>query len=487
MKCKFCGYDISETDTKCPGCDKEVEVLKNEGNIIYEESETDSVDSGVMVGEAVTLKDELAEKEAESILEPVTNEPEVTEPTSEVVEEVKDVMEPVVITDKFKKKSGIKVFILILVIILLLAAAGFGYMYFVYTSPANIFKKMYANLLNNLPANKGNSVTVDYTNSKLEGYTINSVNYISDDNIVSNIKVSGNDLMLDTNILKTSSELFFYESNIYDKYVQINEDKIVSEDSFRILNVILHRNELVNIIKNIDIENYINTDALTKEFTTITHDQKNMGATKVSYTNAKANTVITKLLLAIRDNKSNLEALANILNMTTENTIVEINNLITSMNNSNYNVSIDLYTDYITNSYYKLDINVKNNEHNLTINVEFSDNKIKEIKVTYDATYIYITNNMETISVNNNDVTTTYTYKFGNETLTYPTIEEPALYDDVASVIDANISNNEAIKKFIDAINGNVPEKIEEPLPSDIPLDVIPEPTLDTTIDNINE
>ena len=35
MKCKFCGYDITDNDTKCPGCDKDVETLKNDGNIIY--------------------------------------------------------------------------------------------------------------------------------------------------------------------------------------------------------------------------------------------------------------------------------------------------------------------------------------------------------------------------------------------------------------------------------------------------------------------
>ena len=35
MKCKFCGHDISDTDTLCPGCDKDVKELKN-GEFPYE-------------------------------------------------------------------------------------------------------------------------------------------------------------------------------------------------------------------------------------------------------------------------------------------------------------------------------------------------------------------------------------------------------------------------------------------------------------------
>ena len=174
MKCKFCGYDISETDTKCPGCDKDVTELKNAGNVIYNEETT-----------------------SEILTEPVENEIKIA-PVAETVEEVKteevpeekevettsNELEPVVIKDKFKKKSGLKGFVIALVLIILLAAGGFGYMYFIYTNPAKIAKKVYTDLLNNLPTSRGSSVSLDYTNSKLEGYEIKTINYISNSDII---------------------------------------------------------------------------------------------------------------------------------------------------------------------------------------------------------------------------------------------------------------------------------------------------------------
>ena len=458
MKCKFCGYDISETDTKCPGCDKDVTELKNAGNVIYNEESSSDI--------LVPAEDEIKIAEA-PVSEEVVSAPEET---------VKEEVEPVVIKDKFKKKSGLKVFIITIFLLLLVLAGGACYMYFVYTNPVKVTKKMYGDLLTNLPVAKGNTVNVDYTNSKLDGYTINAKNYVSNNDIISNINIIGNEVTLNISALKNSDGIYFYESNIYDKYVKLNDDIVTSKDSFGILNVVLHRNEFVNIIKNIKLENYINSNEITKEFTAITHDQKNMGATKFSYSNAKANGVISKLLIAIRDNNTNLEALAKILNKSNEDAITEINNLITNINNDNYKIG---FTDYLTNSYYKLDINVKNDEHNLIINIEFKDNKVNDIKVTYDETYIYITNNMENITVNKGETNITFTCKYTNDTLEYPILDDAVLYDDVATVIDTNISSNDAIKRLQAIINGEtiLDSDLELSEPDELTPDL---PTVDT-------
>ena len=487
MKCKFCGHDISDTDTKCPGCDKDVETLKNEGNVIYSET---TVDSDIMVGEASTLKDNLTEAE-ESVDTPVVETVEEVKP-EEVTNTTEEKVEPVVIKDKFKKKSGFKGFIICLLIILLLAAGGFSYMYFVYTNPVKVTKKMYSDLLNVLPTTKGTSVEVECTTSRLDGYTINAKNYVSNTDIISNIKVSGNDAVIEVSGVKSGSDIYFYQSDVYDKYIKVNEENLLFTDSLKMLNVILHRNDIINIIKTINFENYISSNELSKEFTTVTHDQKNMGATKFSYSNNKANGVISKLLIAIRDNSANLESVAKILNMTREDALNKINELITEVNNNTYKIGFDLYTDYLTKSYYKLDINVKNNEHSLVINIEFNDNKVKEVKVTYDETYIYVTNNMETITINSNDYNATYNYKFGNEVLEYPVLDEAVLYNDVSITIDENISKNEGIKKLFDTINGNiVDDVIEDPLITPLdPLntpDVVNDPIVPDLPNNINE
>ncbi len=482
MKCKFCGHDISDTDTLCPGCDKDVETLKNEGNVIYSET---TIDSDIMVGEASLTETE------ESVDTPVVETVEEVEP-EEVTDTTEGKVEPVVIKDKFKKKSGFKGFIICLLIILLLAAGGFSYMYFVYTNPVKVTKKMYSDLLNVLPTTKGTSVEVEYTTSRLDGYTINAKNYVSNTDIISNIKVSGNDAVIEASGVKSGSDIYFYQSDVYDKYIKVNEENLLFTDSLKMLNVILHRNDIINIIKTINFENYISSNELSKEFTTVTHDQKNMGATKFSYSNNKANGVISKLLIAIRDNSTNLESVAKILNMTREDALNKINELITEVNNNAYKIGFDLYTDYLTKSYYKLDINVKNNEHSLVINIEFNDNKVKEVKVTYDETYIYITNNMETITVNSNDYNATYNYKFGNEVLEYPVLDEAVLYNDVSITVDENISNNVDIKKLFDTINGNIVDDVIEE-PDMAPLDqlntpdVVSEPIVPDTPDNINE
>jgi hypothetical protein len=178
--------------------------------------------------------------------------------------------------------------------------------------------------------------------------------------------------------------------------------------------------------------------------------------------------------------------------MTREDALNKINELITEVNNNAYKIGFDLYTDYLTKSYYKLDINVKNNEHSLVINIEFNDNKVKEVKVTYDETYIYITNNMETITINSNDYNATYNYKFGNEVLEYPVLDEAVLYNDVSITVDENISNNVDIKKLFDTINGNIVDDVIEE-PDMAPLDqlntpdVVSEPIVPDTPDNINE
>ena len=470
MKCKFCGYDISETDTKCPGCDKDVTELKNAGNVIYNEESSSEI-------LATSVNDE-ANTEVEEVKEETSN--------------TNTNVEPVVIKDKFKKKNGLKVFVIIFILLLLILAGGAGYMYFVYTNPVKVAKKMYNDLLTSLPKSNGSTITLDYTNSKLDGYVINTTNYISGDDIISNITVTGDNVMLNANTVKSDGNIYLYENNIYDKYVKFNEDIVTSKDSFRILNLILHRNEFISIIKNVNLETYINSNELTKEYTTITHDQKNMGATKFSYSNIKANSVISKLLTAVRDNTSNLNALAKILNKTTDDTITEISDLIDNINNDKYQVEFDLYTDYLTKSYYKLDINIKNNEHKLVVNIDFYDNKIKDIKVTFDETYIHVTNNMETISVSKNDINTTYTCKYSNEVLTYPILDDAVLYDEVATVIDANISNNGGIKKLVDVINGNViDEPTEDPdlsIDQDMPeLPVVDDVVPDAPTNDVSE
>ncbi len=478
MKCKFCGYDISDTDTLCPGCDKDVAELKKSGNIIYTEESKDEI-------LATPVEDEVKE---------TLDTPQVPEVNEEPIskETIEETVEPIVIKDKFRKKSGLKGFIICLLIILLLVAGGFSYMYFIHTNPAKVIKKMYSDLLTNLPTSKGNTISVDYADSKLEGYTVNTINYISGSDIISNINVTGNEVMLNINALKNNDGIYFYESNLYDKYVKLNEDTLPSKESFKLLNIILHRNEFVNIIKNTKLDTYINSNELTKEFTTITYDQKNMGTTKFSYSNTKANGVISKYLIAIRDNNANLESIAKILNVTNEDAVNKINELITEINNDTYKIGFDLYTDYLTKSYYKLDINVKNNNHSLVINIEFSDNKVKDIKVTYDETYIYITNNMENININNGDNNITFACKYTNDTLPYPVLEEAVLYEDVSTIIDTNISNNDAIKRLQDAINGNVivddilPESDEltDQITPELPSsDLIP----DAPIDNVNE
>nr|MBP3258396.1 hypothetical protein [Bacilli bacterium] len=478
MKCKFCGYDISDTDTLCPGCNKDVAELKKSGNVIY----TEEPEAEIL---ATPVEDEVKE---------TLDTPQVPEVKDEPIskETVEEVVEPVVIKDKFKKKSGLKGFIICLLIILLLVAGGFSYMYFIYTNPAKVTKKMYSDLLTNLPINKGNTINVDYTDSKLEGYTFNTINYISGSDIISNINVTGNEVMLNINALKNNDGIYFYESNLYDKYVKLNEDTLPSKESFKLLNVVLHRNEFVNIIKNTKLDTYINSNELTKEFTTITYNQKNMGTTKFSYSNTKANGVVSKYLIAIRDNNANLESIAKILNMTMEDAVNKINELITEINNDAYEIGFDLYTDYLTKSYYKLDINVKNNSHSLVINIEFNDNKVKDIKVTYDETYIYITNNMENININNGDNNITFVCKYTNDTLPYPVLDEAVLYEDVSTIIDTNISNNDAIKRLQDAINGNVivddilpesDELIDQITPELPSSDLIP----DAPIDNVNE
>ena len=71
--------------------------------------------------------------------------------------------------------------------------------------------------------------------------------------------------------------------------------------------------------------------------------------------------------------------------------------------------------------------------------------------------------------------------KYTNDVLTYPVLEEAVSYDDVSATIDANINNNDAIRRLKDAIEGNVI------LDDDVEL--LPSESIDTpdaTVDQAN-
>ena len=467
MKCKFCGHDISDTDTLCPGCDKDVKELKNGGFIIYEENNIEPIiddNDGVMVGEAKDLKD-LMEEDVTEAFEPIKetfdDTSELEGETNTTVEETKDKstsVEPIVIKEKFKKKNGLKAFLIILVLILLLAAGGFGYMYFIYTSPSKIVKKVY-NALIDIPDATTNTIELNYTDSKLSDYNFNSVNYINDA-ITSNITISGTDNMLNVDMYKNGNEVYVLGSDISSNYVKFDEGLISNYDYFKVLNMIVNRNEFKKIINNFNLSKLIDDNEYKKEYTTTTYEQKNMAATKVSYNNSSANSIVEKVLLAIRDNKTNLTSVSKLFNKTEDDIKLDINNRISDINTDNYKMSIELYTDYLVNTYYKMDITITSNMHNYVASILFTNNKEFTIKITIDEKYITIDNNMTYINITNGDDVTTYNYKYINKKLDTPVLDEYLVYDDVKETIDTNVANNIALQEIVNIIKG-------EPLPLD--------------------
>ena len=454
MKCRICGYEISETDVKCPGCDTPVEELKQANNITSNNtvgvepivSETPaSVEESVPVVapdvapantpvvetsapvENVTTEEPV---QAAPVADTVASETPVAEtpvaetpvtPTSDTASASDVVIEAPVDSNvaldaavtaetkeepkKEKKKGGVGRVILVLFLLVILAAAGgCGYFFFVYGKPSAVLSRAMNSALAVTQSNEryvNVKANLEVTNDGISKYSIDS-------------KVDLTNLASDTTVSFGSVE---------DKYVSIindNEDSYIkfngiNDSTFEFENSLLyeklnysnyvpyvtHMNNVKSIIselKNV-LPKVIDESKLTREFTTVTVDQKNMGSTKFGYKldQTETNKLMLNLASEFKKNTTIMNSLMSIYTITQDDASNLIDNFVQNLSLNGF--EFNLYTDYLTSKYYMAEVIVKGN-NNVKLVVKFNENnKVNSLSVNVGSDQFDFTNNFKHIEV----------------------------------------------------------------------------------------
>lgn len=461
MKCKICGHEISETDTICPGCDASVEELKQNNNIMSNEGEnvtvapaaepvvepvvesTENTEVPVAetteapvengVTEAPAVETETPVETTETVetpsTEPVGENSEATqteEPKTEVqtgmsseekaIYDGADVvigapLDSNVAVDATtkeeakpeKKKGGAGKAILVVILLLVLAIGGCaGYFFFVYGSPVAVLSRAVNSTLVVTQANEkyvNVKANVEVTNGVTSKYAFDSKIELS--NLVGNTTIS---------LLGETTRNVTIANDGENSYINFGDDQNIKfADSYlsEKLNYsyyvpyVTHMSNAKNIIaelKNV-LPSVVDSKKLTREFTTVTVDQKNMGATKFSYVLDQTET--NKLLLNLANEfKKNTSIMTNLMAVYSLPQS-EVSNLIDGFvrNLSVTGFEFNLYTDYLTNNYYKAEVIIKG-VNNFKLILNYGDNnKIASINVTIGSDQIDVTNNYKHIEI----------------------------------------------------------------------------------------
>ena len=472
MKCKKCGYRISENDTICPGCDTSVEKLKQDGHIMYDNN--------------------LYEFENDNI--------EVTQSVPVIEEKT---IEPVIKGKKQKNKKMNFVVLLILILALIIVSLS---ILFSYTSPAMIMERSLINIISKLPKDvpniaKLNMETTYQTNNTAEDNFINNIKLNSEVNYdLSTLKFNNNLVVTDTLenekitdavIIKNANKVYIADINLYNPivgdellsdaeavtYIETDGKPLSSYEYTKQLNYIIYQGEFKKIFREIErmVPALFKTKHYKKEYTTTTYNEKNMGTTKVTYnvSDDAASKVFQTFITNIKKNNGMISSLMKIWNMDKDGVIAKLDEYDKIFAKGNTNFEVNLYADFITTTLYSLDLTISgpSYNYNLVLDLE-ADGTIKSIKYLDNGKTTYISDDFKKIVVSkmtndNTKIEMTYIYNISDSnSFELPVITNSVNYIDAIANIKANIESNEKIYKTYTALIGDT---------NDIILDAIVE------------
>ena len=426
MKCKICGYEISLNDTKCPGCDTSVEELKQANNVMSDSEDASTVTASEPVIE--TASEPITETASEPVTETVSEEAPASTPVenanletnneeitssdvvigapldSNVAIDAASESQSVEGKTKEKKKGGAGKVILVILLLVILALVGVvGYFFLIYGKPSAVLSRAMNDTLVVTPSNDrfvNIKANVEVSNDNISNYVIDS-------------KVDLTNLVSETDILVGESlknvKILNDGENSYVKFDEIYANSIKFEDSllYEKLNYsnyvpfITHMNSVKNIISEIKnvLPNVMDESKLTREFTTATVDQKNMGSTKFGYKldQTDTNKFMLNLATEVKKNKTIMSSLMTIYTLPEAEVAELVDGFVRNL--SVNGLEFNLYTDYLTNKYYMAEVIVKG-INNIKLTIKFDDNnKVNSINALIGSNQIDITNNYRHIEV----------------------------------------------------------------------------------------
>lgn len=207
----------------------------------------------------------------------------------------------------------------------------------------------------------------------------------------------------------------------------------------------------------------INENNLSKEFTSINYDQKNMGVIKYQYkvdgkdSSALVNNIINEL-------KNNSDITNDLIKITSLNKDEINNNIDEYVKNINIsNIEFNLYTDYLAKTYYSSELIINNNNDKYQININYDNNKVNDIKVVTTKLDLNLSDNMKNIDIltkeNNKKYVITYNYSKINS-ISSDAPEEYTEYDDeVFENIKSSMNEDSILKTVYEVL---IKEEINE-------------------------
>ena len=472
MKCKFCGYEINETDTICPGCDRLVEDLIVNDNVSGNSTlEPIFIPAPVIIDdEPVDITDKLDEP-----LKPIVIKEKLGNKKTKKEKNVKEKKK-----DKDENVKSPRLAITVIIVIILLFVCAYLYYYLVYTKPSNIVSRMLYAITDKLPSNIDGSVSYYVDSNYSSGDSLvrfSSVNNIDTSTLNGDMSLfvyKDNSQLTSLYAIKNNDDLFLYDQNIYDGYFKTDFTKVVNYNYVKQLYFSIYRGEFKNIIANLrsSFSSYIGNGECKKEYTTVNYDEKNMAAVKLkcNLDINQSKKLVDKVTERMRSNQV-VTSLSKVYNMSRESILFFINNYGEEIKNNIDNIEVVLYSDYMSRVPYSFEVRLTGNN-----NYKFSYDD-KNIKMDINGKSITISLDMQNINVQTSDENGNKTYNYSytytkGATINTNNIDIYSDYNDIAGAIEANInSNNDISMLYSEYINSNL----------------FKDKTLDTLINNINE
>ncbi|MBR1376342.1 MAG: hypothetical protein IJ565_00805 [Bacilli bacterium] len=397
--------------------------------------------------------------------------------------------------EKGEKKKGVigKFFSTLFSLIFFATIGVVAYYFLIFGKPMAILTRVVenSNLFTTSDISTG-SVDIDgnidiiTSNSTSENSVLNNSEIIVKSSIdtttfsgITNIELKNDALDKKYEFVNDGTSTYMLFDDISEEYVKVDNDYLSQKLNYlNYVSLFAHKNDINNIYNEIKkkISNFVEEDKLTRQFTTMTYSEKNMGVTKINYKLDKVGSqkLVYALINEFKGNNVIATSLANITSTTSADVINKLDQYVLNSNIDVDSIEFTLYTDYLTKTCYSIEVSIVKGgkTYNITGNYD-ENNKIKSIKITTNDLEVNIDNNFKKITINktiNGDtITINISYNVTkSSSVPLPNIELYSEYDEtIENTILETITTDSLLNRLYSII---------------VKSDIIPEPIIDEPI-----
>jgi len=362
---------------------------------------------------------------------------------------------------KFKPKNMHKFIISFLSMLAVIAVLSIIYFLVLYTKSINILKRTMTNISSNIPSFDGtleiSSDVIYRSNNVTDNIRFDINTYMNDTNAVMYLNVTDEDEIVSASqFIKSGDTIYMYDSNVYEGYVSFSNDLLSEYEIPKVLSTLRYVSEyknITNIFKD-SLTDMLKSKKAKRSIESIKYLDKNIKALKTSYSikELEGKEFVLNVLYDIEHNDSFIKSLAKVLN-TNSSSIINMLEKYEQLFDNEHDVYINIYTDYLTNTYYKFEVLL---DDAYSIEISFDNNGIDTVNYQFNNKVVSIYDDMKKIDIRVADADIKYDYIFNNQWFKVKTDLISSMdainYDDIKNTIMNNIHSNNIISSLYDSI-----------------------------------